>query len=141
MSLTFLHPHVAKLEVSCCRERALAPNWTRQRDYNKLSRKPGFIHFPLLRSAPLSILFLILSSSLVLTATQGTSDSQVMHAIANGATIFRPAFPGQPVATWLLIENTQSMFSCWADLRNRYLPNIVGSIRAANPGVPVRTPI
>jgi len=60
-----------------------------------------------------------------------------MSAMADGASIFKPAFPGLPVAVFLLIENSQTMMPHWPDLRDRYLPTILKSVKAANPDVQV----
>ncbi|KAG6372108.1 hypothetical protein JVT61DRAFT_8822 [Boletus reticuloceps] len=39
--------------------------------------------------------------------------------------------------TLILIENSQAMFSSWNDLRQHYLPTLLGSMRIANPVVPI----
>ncbi|KAI0313104.1 hypothetical protein OF83DRAFT_1294536 [Amylostereum chailletii] len=52
--------------------------------------------------------------------------------------MFSPLTPGRPVATLLLIENSQPMFSRWPDLRDHYLPNLLGSMRVVNPVVPIQ---
>ena len=50
--------------------------------------------------------------------------------------LFKPAHPRQPVATLMLIENSQSMSFIWTDLRDQYLGRLVDGVAAANPSVP-----
>jgi hypothetical protein len=57
----------------------------------------------------------------------------------DGTAIFRPVTPNQPVATLLLIENSQNMFAIWPHLRDRLLPNLIGTLRIANPVAQVGT--
>lgn len=52
--------------------------------------------------------------------------------------LFRPAQPGHTVATLVLIENSAAMVERWPDLRDRHLPTLLGTLRMANPVVPVR---
>jgi hypothetical protein len=52
--------------------------------------------------------------------------------------IFRPVVPGEAVATLVLIENSRAMVDCWSDLRDHCLPTLLGTMRLANPNVPVR---
>jgi hypothetical protein len=53
--------------------------------------------------------------------------------------IFRPVVPGEAVATLVLIENSQAMVQSWSDLRDHHLPTLLGTMRLANPIVPVST--
>ncbi|TFY75464.1 hypothetical protein EWM64_g8547 [Hericium alpestre] len=59
-----------------------------------------------------------------------------MEALPPG--IFSPLAPGHSVATLVLIENSEEMMSRWPDLRDRYLPNLLGTMRRANPHVPIQ---
>lgn len=52
--------------------------------------------------------------------------------------IFKPSQPGTPVVTLVLIENSQGMIQGWSDLRDHHLPTLLGTMRLANPIVPVR---
>lgn len=52
--------------------------------------------------------------------------------------LFKPAVPGEPVATLVLIENSEPMMNGWPDLRDHHLPTLLGTMRLANPVVPVR---
>lgn len=52
--------------------------------------------------------------------------------------IFKPSQPGIPVATLVLIENSHGMIHGWSDLRDHHLPTLLGTMRLANPIVPVR---
>lgn len=52
--------------------------------------------------------------------------------------IFKPAVPGEAVATLVLIENSENMRPLWSDLRDHHLPTLLGTMRLANPIVPVR---
>ena len=52
--------------------------------------------------------------------------------------VFRPAQQGHTVATLILIENSAAMVERWPDLRDRHLPTLLGTMRMANPVVPVR---
>jgi len=54
----------------------------------------------------------------------------------SASSLFKPAHPHQPVATLMLIENSQSMSYIWADLRDQYLGRLVDGVAAANPSVP-----
>ena len=53
-----------------------------------------------------------------------------------------PIFKSDPAAkaviTLVLIENSQEMVPAWSDLRGHYLPTLLGTMRVANPVVPVR---
>jgi hypothetical protein len=51
--------------------------------------------------------------------------------------IFKPVVPGEAVATLVLIENSENMIHLWSDLRDHYLPTLLGTMRLANPIVPV----
>ena len=54
--------------------------------------------------------------------------------------IFSSSSPAtKAVVTLILIENSQGMLTVWNDLRQHYLPTLLGSMRMANPVVPVRT--
>ena len=55
----------------------------------------------------------------------------------DGSAVFRPVVPNEAVATLLLIENSQEMFSMWPNLRDQYLPTLIGNMRIANPVAPV----
>ena len=52
--------------------------------------------------------------------------------------IFKPVVPGEAVAILVLIENSQAMVQAWSDLRDHHLPTLLGTMRLANPAVPVR---
>ena len=58
----------------------------------------------------------------------------------SGATspIFKSDPAAKAVITLVLIENSQEMVSAWADLRGHHLPTLLGTMRVANPVVPVR---
>ncbi|KAH0835563.1 hypothetical protein J3R83DRAFT_9267 [Lanmaoa asiatica] len=52
-----------------------------------------------------------------------------------------PIFASPPAAkavvTLVLIENSQGMLTTWNDLRQHYLPTLLGTMRMANPVVPI----
>ncbi|THH12184.1 hypothetical protein EW146_g7796, partial [Bondarzewia mesenterica] len=52
--------------------------------------------------------------------------------------IFKPPAPFYSIATLLLIENSEQMYSRWPDLRDHYLPTLLGTMRMANPVVPIQ---
>lgn len=52
--------------------------------------------------------------------------------------LFKPAQQGQSLATLVLIENSAAMVDRWPDLRDHYLPTLLGTVRKVNPVVPVR---
>jgi hypothetical protein len=52
--------------------------------------------------------------------------------------LFKPAQQGHSLATLVLIENSAAMVDRWPDLRDRYLPTLLGTVRKVNPVVPVR---
>ncbi|KAI9456825.1 hypothetical protein BJY52DRAFT_1187660 [Lactarius psammicola] len=52
--------------------------------------------------------------------------------------LFRPAQQGHTVATLVLIENSAAMVERWPDLRDRHLPTLLGTLRMANPVVPIQ---
>ncbi|KAN0133509.1 hypothetical protein V8E53_008677 [Lactarius tabidus] len=52
--------------------------------------------------------------------------------------LFKPAQPGHTVATLVLIENSAAMVERWPDLRDRHLPTLLGTLRMANPVVPIQ---
>jgi hypothetical protein len=52
--------------------------------------------------------------------------------------LFKPAQQGHSLAILVLIENSASMIGRWPDLRDRYLPTLLGTVRKVNPVVPVR---
>jgi hypothetical protein len=52
--------------------------------------------------------------------------------------IFKPVVPGEAVVTLVLIENSQAMVHSWSDLRDHHLPTLLGTMKLANPIVPVR---
>ncbi|KDR72831.1 hypothetical protein GALMADRAFT_142561 [Galerina marginata CBS 339.88] len=51
--------------------------------------------------------------------------------------LFKPIQPHQPVATLLLIENSQAMSFIWPDLRDKYLSRLIDGLVHANPSVPI----
>jgi hypothetical protein len=51
--------------------------------------------------------------------------------------LFQPAQHGHNLATLFLIENSAAMVDRWPDLRDRYLPTLLGTVRKVNPVVPV----
>ncbi|TFK51345.1 hypothetical protein OE88DRAFT_1659288 [Heliocybe sulcata] len=58
--------------------------------------------------------------------------------MAGSAPIFQPITQGGPVATLLLIENSREMAQYWPELRAHYLPTLLGTMRLANPVVPIQ---
>ncbi|KZT30209.1 hypothetical protein NEOLEDRAFT_317993 [Neolentinus lepideus HHB14362 ss-1] len=58
--------------------------------------------------------------------------------MAGSAPIFQPITAGGPVATLLLIENSREMAQYWPELRAHYLPTLLGTMRLANPVVPIQ---
>jgi hypothetical protein len=52
--------------------------------------------------------------------------------------LFKPAHQGHSLAILVLIENSAAMIDRWPDLRDRYLPTLLGTVRKVNPVVPVR---
>ncbi|KAI0299976.1 hypothetical protein B0F90DRAFT_566876 [Multifurca ochricompacta] len=52
--------------------------------------------------------------------------------------LFKPAQQRHTVATLILIENSAAMMDRWPDLRDRYLPTLLGTMRMANPVVPIQ---
>jgi hypothetical protein len=60
-----------------------------------------------------------------------------MSTMSIEAAPFKPISLGQPLAILMLIENSKSMLTYWPDLRDSYLPIVLGNIRAVNPNVPV----
>jgi len=52
--------------------------------------------------------------------------------------LFWPAQQGHNLATLVLIENSAAMVDRWPDLRDHYLPTLLGTVRKVNPVVPVR---
>ncbi|KIJ62471.1 hypothetical protein HYDPIDRAFT_30432 [Hydnomerulius pinastri MD-312] len=53
------------------------------------------------------------------------------------SSIFKAAPAVKAVITLVLIENSQEMVSAWEDLRTHYLPTLLGTMRVANPVVPI----
>jgi hypothetical protein len=51
--------------------------------------------------------------------------------------LFQPAHQGHNLATLVLIENSAAMIDRWPDLRDHYLPTLLGTVRKVNPVVPV----
>ncbi|KAF8152238.1 hypothetical protein B0H34DRAFT_110557 [Crassisporium funariophilum] len=51
--------------------------------------------------------------------------------------LFKPTAPQQPVATLILIENSQEMSFIWSDLRDQYLDKLVDNLVFANPSAPI----
>jgi len=51
--------------------------------------------------------------------------------------IFKSDPAAKAVITLVLIENSQEMVAAWSDLRGHYLPTLLGTMRVANPVVPV----
>jgi hypothetical protein len=52
--------------------------------------------------------------------------------------LFKPAQQGHGLAILVLIENSATMIGRWPDLRDHYLPTLLGTVRKVNPVVPVR---
>jgi hypothetical protein len=52
--------------------------------------------------------------------------------------LFKPPQQGYNLATLVLIENSPAMVDRWPDLRDHYLPTLLGTVRKVNPIVPVR---
>ncbi|KZP23907.1 hypothetical protein FIBSPDRAFT_1042473 [Athelia psychrophila] len=52
--------------------------------------------------------------------------------------LFRPVEPTAPVATLVMIENSTHMMNGWPDLRDHHLPTLLGTMRIANPVVPIQ---
>jgi hypothetical protein len=52
--------------------------------------------------------------------------------------LFKPPQQGHNLATLVLIENSAAMVDRWPDLRDHYLPTLLGTVRKVNPVVPVR---
>lgn len=52
--------------------------------------------------------------------------------------LFKPAQQGHSLAILVLIENSATMIGRWPDLRDHYLPTLLGTVRKVNPVVPVR---
>jgi hypothetical protein len=55
----------------------------------------------------------------------------------NSNFLFKPSVPQQPVATVILVENSQAMSHIWSDLQDQYLNKLVDNLVAANPFAPV----
>ena len=51
--------------------------------------------------------------------------------------MFKPIFPQQPVATVILVENSEAMSHIWTDLQDQYLNKLVDSLVGANSFVAV----
>ena len=47
--------------------------------------------------------------------------------------LFKPMVPHQPVATVILVENSQAMSYIWSDLQDQYLNKLVDKLKFANP--------
>lgn len=60
-----------------------------------------------------------------------------MASSGSAATIFKSDVAVEAVITLVLIENSQEMVPAWGNLRGHYLPTLLGSMRAANPVVPI----
>lgn len=52
--------------------------------------------------------------------------------------LFKPAQQGDSLAILVLIENSAAMIDRWPDLRDRYLPTLLGTVRKVNPVVPIQ---
>ncbi|KAF8497774.1 hypothetical protein F5888DRAFT_1694817 [Russula emetica] len=52
--------------------------------------------------------------------------------------LFKPAQQGDSLAILVLIENSSAMIDRWPDLRDRYLPTLLGTVRKVNPVVPIQ---
>ena len=50
--------------------------------------------------------------------------------------MFKPVSPHQPVATVILVENSEAMSHIWSDLQDQYLNKLVDSL-VANQFIPV----
>ncbi|KAH7925796.1 hypothetical protein BV22DRAFT_408626 [Leucogyrophana mollusca] len=58
--------------------------------------------------------------------------------VTGASTIFKPSHAAvKAVITLVLIENSQEMVAAWPDLRDHYLPTLLGTMRMANPLVPI----
>ncbi|KAH7886585.1 hypothetical protein F5I97DRAFT_1926913 [Phlebopus sp. FC_14] len=51
--------------------------------------------------------------------------------------MFKSSAAVKAVITLVLIENSQEMYSAWPELRDHYLPTLLGTMRVANPVVPI----
>ncbi|KAH9961896.1 hypothetical protein BC827DRAFT_1155102 [Russula dissimulans] len=51
--------------------------------------------------------------------------------------LFKPAHQAHSLATLVLIENSAAMVDRWPDLRDRYIPTLLGTVRKVNPVVPI----
>jgi hypothetical protein len=63
--------------------------------------------------------------------------SNLAEAMLAPEATFKPVVPGEAVATLVLIENSQAMVNWWPDLHDHHLPTLLGTVRLANPIVPV----
>jgi hypothetical protein len=52
--------------------------------------------------------------------------------------LFKPAQQGHSLAILVLIENSATMMARWPDLRDHYLPTLLGTVRKVNPVALVR---
>ncbi|KAF8465140.1 hypothetical protein DFH94DRAFT_783878 [Russula ochroleuca] len=52
--------------------------------------------------------------------------------------LFKPAQQGHSLAILVLIENSATMIGRWPDLRDHYLPTLLGTVRKVNPVVPIQ---
>ncbi|KAH9943594.1 hypothetical protein B0H21DRAFT_748599 [Amylocystis lapponica] len=58
---------------------------------------------------------------------------------ASGPSPFsRPAMTGDPVSVLVLVEDSQAMAGKWVEIRDYYLPTLLGSLRMADTSVPMR---
>ena len=64
-------------------------------------------------------------------------DSCLAEGMPAPEAIFRPVVSGEAVATLVLIENSQVMVQNWSNLCDHHLPTLLGTMRLANPIVPV----
>ena len=64
-------------------------------------------------------------------------DSCLAEGMPAPKAIFRPVVLGEAVATLVLIENSQAIVQNWSDLHDHHLPTLLGTMRLANPIVPV----
>ncbi|KAF8804152.1 hypothetical protein BYT27DRAFT_7259594 [Phlegmacium glaucopus] len=51
--------------------------------------------------------------------------------------LFKPTVPQQPIATVILVENSQAMSYIWSDLQDQYLNKLVDKLVVANPFAPL----
>lgn len=78
--------------------------------------------------------------SSTLSAAEPTREPTIYQIMSSGGPaphIFKSDVAAEAVITLVLIENSQEMVPAWGHLRGHYLPTLLGSMRAANPVVPI----